>query len=188
LVNNKITTLQQWLRLHTGESISFEPPSLGARLWVAFGGGLVQPENEIIQRGEVIELAIRGKQAAVDIKLPEPANVALISAIPERPEFGQLFENEYVVRHDSNRVGIRLDGPKMKHKLEFPSEPATLGVVQVTPEGLPIILGPDGPTIGGYPRAAVVASAERCKLAQLRPGDKVNFVPISVDAARKLIH
>jgi allophanate hydrolase subunit 2 len=91
-----------------------------------------------------------------------------------------------VVSTRLDRVGIRLDGHRSAHTVELPSEPACVGCIQITPDGTPIILGPDGPTIGGYPKAAVVISADLDRLGQLRPGQNVEFEAVSLDEARRL--
>ena len=67
------------------------------------------------------------------------------------------------------------------------SEPVCPGAVQVTRDGQCIILGVDGQTIGGYPKVAQVASVDLDLQGQLRPGDRVEFVPIDLDEARRLL-
>lgn len=89
----------------------------------------------------------------------------------------------FTVSPASNRVGIRLDGEGFTHDLELPSEPACVGAIQVTNSGQPIILGPDGPTIGGYPKAAVVIRADLPRLAHLIPGAPVELEWVGFDEA-----
>ena len=84
----------------------------------------------------------------------------------------------------SDRMGLRLDGPSLGRGREIVSHPLVAGAIQVPPDGRPIVLLPDGPTIGGYPVIGVVADADAPRLGQLRPGDTVRFVPIDADAAR----
>jgi antagonist of KipI len=60
-----------------------------------------------------------------------------------------------------------------------------MGAVQVPPDGRPIVLSVDAPTVGGYPVAAVVIEADQPILGQLRPGDSVRFVWVDADAARQ---
>jgi len=81
------------------------------------------------------------------------------------------------VRADSNRVGIRLDGPPLgrTREGELESEGVVAGALQVPPNGQPILLGPDHPTTGGYPVLAVVAADDLWLAGQLRPGDTVRF-------------
>ncbi len=91
----------------------------------------------------------------------------------------------YAVGLASNRVGVRLQGETMPHNWSLPSEPAVPGVVQIPPSGEPIVLGPDGPTIGGYPKIAVVVDADLDRLARARPGDRVRFTLVSPGEARR---
>lgn len=67
-----------------------------------------------------------------------------------------LFDTEFVISPRSNRVGVRLE-PPITGVEDLPhSEPACPGLIQLTPSGTVIILGPDGPTIGGYRRLGTV--------------------------------
>lgn len=81
-------------------------------------------------------------------------------------------------------MGIRLLGePIPKRAGELASEPVAPGAVQVTNDGLPVVLGVDGQTIGGYPKVAHVIRADLDKLGQLRPGDAVRFTQVSEEEA-----
>ncbi|MHB8636913.1 MAG: 5-oxoprolinase subunit C family protein [Fimbriimonadaceae bacterium] len=164
--------------------VTFDVPRIGVRHWVAVGGGFTGASH-MVHRGEALSIGEGrpGPTAALADSRAEANSSVVLRALPGLPGFAQVFQNQYTVSHDSNRVGIRLDGPTMAHGLELPSEPATPGVIQITPEGRPIVLGPDGPTIGGYPRAGVVISADVPALAQLRPGSDVRFVRVSLDSA-----
>jgi biotin-dependent carboxylase-like uncharacterized protein len=86
-----------------------------------------------------------------------------------------LVEHSWTVRSDSDRVGVRLDGPPLHRSRagELPSEPTRPGAIQVPADGRPIIFGPDGPVTGGYPVIAVVDDIGPA--AQLRPGDSFRF-------------
>ena len=77
----------------------------------------------------------------------------------------------------SNRVGIRLEGKPLARVRdeELRSEGLVTGALQVPPNGLPILLGPDHPTTGGYPVLAVVCSEDLWLAGQLRPGETVRF-------------
>ena len=88
-----------------------------------------------------------------------------------------LRDSTYTVDPASNRVGVRLQGPTLTRTSdrELPSEPTLPGAIQVPPNGLPLILGPDGPVTGGYPVIAVVVEDDLDVLAQLRPGDPLRF-------------
>ncbi|MEO8889560.1 MAG: biotin-dependent carboxyltransferase family protein [Jatrophihabitantaceae bacterium] len=89
-----------------------------------------------------------------------------------------LVQAEWTVRADSNRIGVRLDGPVLERVRtdELASEPTLPGALQVPPDGRPILLGPDAPVTGGYPVIAVVRDADLDAAAQVRPGDRVRFL------------
>ncbi|MGC4016914.1 MAG: biotin-dependent carboxyltransferase family protein [Luteolibacter sp.] len=95
----------------------------------------------------------------------------------------------YGVGKESNRMGVRLEGPAIA--LERPREMASStvhhGVIQIPPSGQPIVLGADRQTLGGYPRISVVATADLGRLAQLRPGEPVRFREIPVAVAHALL-
>jgi allophanate hydrolase subunit 2 len=85
-----------------------------------------------------------------------------------------LVDTEWRVGGASDRVGLRLDGPPLPPlPADRPSAPMVRGAVQLPPSGLPILLGPDHPTTGGYPVVAVVQRADWGGAGDLRPGDPV---------------
>lgn len=89
-----------------------------------------------------------------------------------------LVHTEWVASDRSDRVGMRLTGTPLRHRWpdrQLPSEGATRGSIQVPPNGLPVILGPDHPVTGGYPVAGVVVAADMDKVAQIRPGQPVRM-------------
>jgi biotin-dependent carboxylase-like uncharacterized protein len=93
----------------------------------------------------------------------------------------------FAVSAASNRMGLRLQGPPLRlPDRELISEPVCPGSVQVTRDGQCIILGVDGQTIGGYPKAAQVISADLDLVGQLRPGDRVTFTRVELNAAETL--
>jgi allophanate hydrolase subunit 2 len=95
-----------------------------------------------------------------------------------------FFGEEYQVSPASNRMGIRLTGrPLTRRPGELVSEAVAPGAVQVTNDGLPVVLGIDGQTIGGYPKVAHVIRADLDKLAQLRPGSTVRFERVTLAQA-----
>ncbi|MGV9194665.1 5-oxoprolinase/urea amidolyase family protein [Microbacterium sp. MC2] len=88
-----------------------------------------------------------------------------------------LFDIEWTVSHQADRVGIRLDGPALPRAdaRELPSEGMLPGAIQVPPSGQPVIFGPDAPVTGGYPVIAVASDPTRDALAQARPGTRIRF-------------
>jgi allophanate hydrolase subunit 2 len=98
----------------------------------------------------------------------------------ESAAWSALTTQEWTVTPDSNRVGLRLAGPRLTRARtdELPSEGLVAGAVQVPPDGAPVLFLADHPVTGGYPVLAVVASADLSAAAQLRPGDTVLFRPV----------
>ena len=99
-----------------------------------------------------------------------------------------FFEKEFTVSKLSDRMGMRLEGPIIKNEFEtnIRSEGLVRGVVQVPADGNPIIMLSDHGTIGGYPKIAVVISADYDKLVQLTPGSKVKFKEVDLNSAETL--
>ena len=88
-----------------------------------------------------------------------------------------LFLNsDWTVRPESDRVGYRLSGPALKaNPPEIFSEAVRVGSVQAPEAGQPIVTMRDGPTVGGYPKIALVDDEDLPWLAQCRPGQIVRF-------------
>jgi allophanate hydrolase subunit 2 len=88
-----------------------------------------------------------------------------------------LCGSAYTVAADSNRVGLRLEGPALRRTRdgELPSEGMVLGAVQVPPSGTPVVFLADHPPTGGYPVIGVVEPDDLWQCAQLRPGEEVRF-------------
>ncbi|HEY2394877.1 MAG TPA: biotin-dependent carboxyltransferase family protein [Rudaea sp.] len=97
-----------------------------------------------------------------------------------------LFTDSFRVGNESNRVGYRLEGPRLNpgEPLELISEGVVPGTVQLPPNGSPIVLMAESPTTGGYPRIGHVASVDLPRLAQRRPGEHVRFVETSLAEAQ----
>ncbi|MCC5786388.1 MAG: biotin-dependent carboxyltransferase family protein [Phycisphaerales bacterium] len=96
-----------------------------------------------------------------------------------------LVSEAFRVSRAADRVGVRLEGTKIPtlDPGAIDSEPMLAGAIQVTPDGTPIILMPDGPTTGGYPVIGVVIGADLPALGQLRPGDEIRFSAVDLEAA-----
>lgn len=89
----------------------------------------------------------------------------------------------------SSRTGTRVTqtaGPPIPAapRNDAPSEPAHPGTIQLPPSAGPIVLGPDNPTVGGYPHLATVITADLPAFHQRRPGDTLTFRPVTADEAR----
>ncbi len=107
-----------------------------------------------------------------------------------------FFTSDYEVHYQSNRTGVRLKGPKPRwaradggeaglHPSNIHDNAYAIGAIDFTGD-MPVILGPDGPSLGGFVCPAVVVAGELWKLGQLRPGDTVRFVPLTPSGATAL--
>lgn len=95
----------------------------------------------------------------------------------------------FSVSAQSNRMGYRLEGPKIEHNDRGPdivTNCIPLGAIQIPGSGQPIVLLKDRQTSGGYAKIGVVASSDIYKLAQLRPGAKVSFQWVDLAAVHNM--
>ena len=99
-----------------------------------------------------------------------------------------FFEKQFIVSKLSDRMGMRLEGPKIENivNTNIKSEGLLKGVVQVPADGNPIIMLSDHGTIGGYPKIGVVASVDYDRLVQISPGSKIKFKEINLSDAETL--
>ncbi|PZU58562.1 MAG: urea carboxylase [Sphingobium sp.] len=104
-----------------------------------------------------------------------------------------ILAADWQVHYNSNRTGVRLIGPKPHwartdggeaglHPSNIHDNPYAIGAVDFTGD-MPIILGPDGPSLGGFVCPFVVIAADRWKIGQLSPGDRLRFVPVTAEDA-----
>jgi antagonist of KipI len=101
----------------------------------------------------------------------------------------RFTDQQFAVSPDSDRMGVRLDGPELKRNdnLDLISEAVAPGTIQVPPSGQPILLLGDCQTIGGYPKIAHVITVDLGIAAQLRAGDHVRFSEVSMADAYQLL-
>ncbi|MEQ8847981.1 5-oxoprolinase subunit PxpB [Botrimarina sp.] len=181
--------------LAAGQRLDLRALAGGARAYVAAAGGLVGLEGERLSDGDPIHSA---PTEPADLQ-PTPewwgpsatrrATLRLLAG-PQSELLGpsgldRLCRSAWRVGSQSNRMGLRLDGPPVSLAGAPPdeSQPTCHGAVQLPGDGRPIVLGADAQTLGGYPIVAVVASVDWPALAQLRPGDPVRFEPITLAEA-----
>jgi len=109
-------------------------------------------------------------------------------------DIADLFSASYEVHFNSARTGVRLIGPKPRwaradggeaglHPSNIHDNAYAVGTIDFTGD-MPIILGPDGPSLGGFVCPATITAADLWKIGQLRPGDKVRFRPVTAAEAR----
>lgn len=101
----------------------------------------------------------------------------------------RFFQHTYTVSDRCDRMGYRLIGPQITSTVDgILSEGICLGAIQIPADGQPIVLMNDRQTIGGYPKIGSVLSLDLAKLAQLLPGGRVNFTPITIHCAHNALH
>lgn len=140
-----------------------------------------------LQTGDELDLGEAGKPRGYSAELSRTRNVRLMPG-PELvdPERLALWAREpFEISPDSNRVGIRLRGSRPLQLGEAPrgSHGMVPGAVQIPPSGEPIVLLCDHATMGGYPVVATVISADLGVIAQMRPGDAVQFEIVDLERA-----
>jgi antagonist of KipI len=168
-----------------GSRSAFEPLRAGDRLHC--------PASQIAARRLSPTITSWWERTSDEIPTASPAGTAPVRRLrvldgPQRDWFPDeaFFTQIYDVGTASNRMGLRLQGaPVTRRAGELVSEAVAPGAVQITNDGLPIVLGVDGQTIGGYPKIAHVIRADRDELGQLRPGDRVQFVRVTLPEAEE---
>ena len=183
-----------------GEVISLGVPQSGLRSYVAVRGGIdVTPvlgsrsydvlsaigplplePGDVLPVGEHSEEYPEVDQAPV---APISERIVELMVVPgPRDDWltdpDALVHTVWMASDRSDRVGMRLEGRPLTHRNpghQLRSEGATRGAIQVPPNGLPVILGPDHPVTGGYPVVGVIADEDIDKVAQVRPGQHVRL-------------
>jgi len=100
-----------------------------------------------------------------------------------------FFSSSYKVTSEADRMGYRLEGPAIKHKdkADIVSDALLPGAIQVPRSQKPIVMMKDAQTTGGYPKIAVVASADLDLLGQAKPNDEIRFSKITTTQAHQRI-
>lgn len=139
-----------------------------------------------LANGDVLPIGRASDRATEGLRLPpdfdDRAGAIAVLHGPQADvlsasDWQALLRNELTLAAESDRAGYRLHGARIaaNHSFDGRSEPACVGAVQLTPDGTLIVLMPDGPTVGGYPNIAVLASAELPRLAQHAPGESLRL-------------
>lgn len=153
---------------------------LRAEDWLPVGvpSGVPAPEGFVAPP----ELVVMGSDGPVRIT-PGPQAGLFAAGDLER-----FVESEWLIAAASDRMGYRLKGSEIRTReaVSLASEPACPGAIQIPGAGGPIVLMADGPTVGGYPKLAVVCGADLGRLAQRGPGQGVQFGWITIEEAQRL--
>ncbi|MBL8718196.1 MAG: allophanate hydrolase subunit 2 family protein [Myxococcales bacterium] len=146
------------------------PEVLGSRATLP-NAGLGGFEGRALRKGDVLPLVSPSPftAGASTVELVVDERIAFASELPFSPI-------EFVVDPRSDRVGTRLSGATLTGGGEVRSSPLVPGAIQLPPDGQPIVIGPDGPTTGGYRVLGVLDRAMRDRLARLRPGARCVLV------------
>ncbi|HEY4085280.1 MAG TPA: urea carboxylase [Bryobacteraceae bacterium] len=185
------------------------PEYLGSRSTFILGkfGGHA---GRTLRAGDVLHFGTAGEGSESADGLPEP----LIPSYTRRWEIGVLygphgapdfftdgdiemfFSTDWEVHYNSDRTGVRLIGPKPVwarkdggeaglHPSNIHDNAYAVGTVDFTGD-MPVILGPDGPSLGGFVCPATIVQAELWKMGQLKPGDAVRFIALSQAQAERM--
>lgn len=215
-VNGEPEPMWTGMFLSAGDELSFAGRRLGGRAYIAVAGGIAADRwlgsistNLMAARGgmhgrhllagDMIALAgeprapaISGRHLGHNLR-PDYEDHTLRAIVgPHIRRLGAegrktLFNSEFKVSRDADRMGYRLEGPALDASGdELLSFGLAAGALQVPRSGQPILLMADHQTAGGYPVVATVASAAMPVAAQLLPGDKLRFAEVSIEAALKL--
>jgi antagonist of KipI len=136
--------------------------------------------------------AIRDHWRIDERVLPRYSAAPVVRVIPgvQAGEFAPAWtQAKFTVSSRSDRMGVRLTGAALERAgaRDLLSSPVAPGTIQVPPDGQPIVLLADAQTIGGYPQIAHVISVDLPLVAQLRPGDTVQFQPVAIEEAHALL-
>ncbi|GAB4589958.1 5-oxoprolinase/urea amidolyase family protein [Nocardia sp. IFM 10818] len=192
------------LELEPGQRLRLGMATSGLRVYVAVRGGIDVPPvlgsrsrdtlsgigPEPLRPGDVLPVGTPPRDyPIVDVApVAAPVNERLTVRVIPGPRddwfanTGALFEGEWLISSDTDRIGARLDrrdGPPLRRRDtgELPTEGMALGSIQVPPSGQPVVFLADHPITGGYPVIGVVVDADVDLVAQARPGQALRFRP-----------
>jgi biotin-dependent carboxylase-like uncharacterized protein len=168
--------------------------SLSTYVRGAFGGFA----GRALRVGDALPLVLFNVRDSADRCLPDPPVLGTRQPIrvvlgPQQQYFTdealQMFlGSSYTVSPHSDRMGMRLDGPRLRHRSSYNivSDAIATGAIQVPGSGQPIVLLADHQTTGGYPKIATVISADLPRAGRLRPGDTLRFEAIELAQAEAM--
>lgn len=175
------------------------PPFLGSRSTHLLSGlgGLA---GRALRKGDILKIEQgtgpfrKRTVSAQALHQFQPRKVLRVTPGPQHEWFsdaaqGVFYDSAYRVSEESNRMGLRLEGAPLPGGAlgEMTTEGVSLGAVQITAAGVPIILFVEQQTTSGYPKIANVISADISSVGQLRPRDEIRFERVDWEAARMLL-
>ncbi|MGY1664404.1 5-oxoprolinase subunit C family protein [Geodermatophilus sp. SYSU D00696] len=187
--------------LRAGRTLTLGAPATGLRTYLAVRGGIaVEPvlgsrSTDLLsglgpaplRAGDRLPVGEpTGPPPGVDVApVPDPPGGEVTVRLLPGPR-GDWFTEDalatlgtaaWTVTAESNRIGLRLDGPPLARRVpgELPSEGLVRGALQVPPAGTPVLFLADAPVTGGYPVAGYVADDDVDRCAQLRPGQTLRL-------------
>lgn len=204
----------QSMRLEKGQIFRIGPLRDTATCYLAVEGGFDLPAAfgsfSTYRRGQIGGFAGRALQAGDKLPLelsstvdrderrlpevPKADTSGIIRVVlgPQATHFTPdairiFLSSHFEISHQADRMGLRLDGPALEHSQGYNiiSDGIATGAIQVPGTGKPIVLLADHQTTGGYPKIAVVISADLPRLARMSPGAKIRFQEISVEEAEE---
>jgi biotin-dependent carboxylase-like uncharacterized protein len=216
-LNDKSITPWQTYAIKKGDVLAFHQPVWGLRAYLAVKGGFhceptlgsvatvvrekiggLTGKGDKLQKGDLLAYqAFSGheKRSVPRLAIPNYGNKEIPVILGyQYQSFSSLdranfFSSDYTVSSNSDRMGYRLEGKEVHSDLKgIISEGIAYGAIQVPKDGQPIVLLQDRQTIGGYPKMGCVTRVGGGILAQQKPGDIIQFTPITVDQAERERH
>ena len=216
-LNDKSIPPWQTYAIKKGDILAFHQPVWGLRAYLAVKGGvLCEPtlgSVATVMREKIGGLTSKGdklkkgdslsyhtshdhqQRAVPRLAIPNYGNkeIPVILGYQYQSfsslERANFFSSDYTVSSNSDRMGYRLEGKAVHTELKgIISEGIAYGAIQIPKDGQPIVLLRDRQTIGGYPKMGCVTRVGGGILAQQKPGDIIQFTPITVDQAEHERH
>jgi allophanate hydrolase subunit 2 len=154
-------------------------------------GGRALRTGDLLPLGEALEQGMAQRTLSRRLMPEYPCEIRLrVLPGPQDEHFTRqglatFFGSVYTITPRNDRMGLCLDGPRVMHRngADIVSDALCAGAVQVSGDGLPMIMGADHQTTGGYAKLGVVIGADLSRLAQARQGTRVRFVRCTDAAA-----
>ncbi len=215
-INNIPVPMWTTLSVKSGDRLSFSKIQSGLRAYISFSKGLDVPEimgsKSTFIRGALGGHEGRKLNSKDEIPLGNKSICDTGSYLPKEftPKYTKdntirvvlgpqddyftdeaketFLNSKYIITTEADRMGYRLDGPKIQHieGADIISDGIVFGSVQVPGHGSPIIMMADRQTTGGYTKIATVITPDLPILAQMNPGSTMNFKSISIEESHKL--